>query len=247
MDIFEAIFSRVPVEEYTEEPVEFDKILQILNAANHASSAGHLQAWKFILVTSKEKIRSLIPYCLKQDCLYTAQFAIVVCLEEDQYEAFYGLRGKRLYTVQDCGAAIQNMLLAAYAIGLGAHWVRAFDEDRIKEVFGIPGNARPQGIVTLGYPVKLPSQKVMKDLQAMVYYNGYGSRIEYGYRAVRDYSIDVQKYKKLVQEQIKPMTYSLADHAKKLFLKSKANVSEKTSKLKERLHASVKKLKKERR
>lgn len=247
MDIFEAIFSRVPVEEYTEEPVEFDKILQILNAANHASNAGHLQAWKFILVTNKDKIRSLIPYCLKQDCLYTAQFAIVVCVEEDQYEAFYGLRGKRLYAIQDCGAATQNMLLAAYAIGLGAHWVRAFDEDRIKDVFGIPGNARPQAIITLGYPVKLSGQRAMKDLQAMVYYNGYGSRIEYGYRVLRDYSIDVQRYKKLVQEQIKPMTYSLADHARKLFLKSKERVSARADKLKERLYASVKKPKKERR
>src|SRR3989344_8841083 len=202
MDIFQAIYSRVPLEEYTVEPNEFDKILQLVDAANHASCAGDIHAWKFILVTKKDKIRSLIPYCMKQDSLYTAQFAIVVCVEESHYESFYGLRGKRLYAVQDCGAAIQNLLLAAYAMGLGAHWIRAFDEDRIKDVFGIPGDVRPQAILTLGYPIKLPERKPTKDLQTMVFFNSYGERLEYRYRVLRDYTIDVQQYKKQVQEQL---------------------------------------------
>ena len=245
MDIFQAIYSRVPVEEYTVEPVEFDKIIQLIDAANHASCAGDLQAWKFVLVTSKDKIRSLIPHCMKQDALYTAQFAIIVCMEESHYENFYGLRGKRLYAVQDCGAAIQNMLLAAYAMGLGAHWIRAFNEDRIKDVFGIPGDVRPQAILTLGYPVQLPQRKLLKSLQTMVFFNSYGSRIEYGYRVLRDYSVDVQQYRKLVQEQLRPALYSLKDHARRLLLKSKKQVAEKAEQWKSKWKA--KKVKKSKR
>ena len=47
----------------------------------------------------------------------------------NQAERYYGLRGERLYTVQNCAAAIENMLIEAQSLGLGTNWVGGFDED----------------------------------------------------------------------------------------------------------------------
>ena len=52
---------------------------------------------------------------------------VVVCAEPEKAERYYGMRGERLYSTQNCAAAIQNMLLEAHSLGLGTRWIGAFD------------------------------------------------------------------------------------------------------------------------
>ena len=75
---------------------------------------------------------------------------IVVCSEAEKSELFYAEKGKKLYAIQNCAAAIQNMLLAAHAEGLGSCWVGAFDEDMLKDALKIPDEVYPQAVVTIG-------------------------------------------------------------------------------------------------
>ncbi|MBT0159935.1 hypothetical protein G4O51_08115 [Candidatus Bathyarchaeota archaeon A05DMB-2] len=57
---------------------------------------------------------------------------IVVCVDERRSSARYGLWGKTLYCIQDTAAAVQNILLTAYSVGIGSCWIGAFDEDAVK-------------------------------------------------------------------------------------------------------------------
>ncbi|MAG39108.1 nitroreductase [Candidatus Woesearchaeota archaeon] len=199
MNIFECIRNRRSIRKYTEQPIEFDKLTKIIEAGTFAPSAGNMQNWRFVLVTDKNVIKNVHEHCLHQEVVYNAQALIVVCGLTEKAERLYGLRGKRLYTIQNCACAIQNMLLEAHALGLGTCWVGAFNEDKINSIFNIPENARPQAIITIGYPNEKPKHD-RKDLSSVVYFNNYGLKIKDLHLLLRDYSVEWKKQAKTLEE-----------------------------------------------
>jgi nitroreductase len=200
MDVFECIRTRRSIRQWLSKPVEFEKIVAIIEAGHCAPSAGNLQDWRFIIVTDREIIRKLPQHCIGQSYV-AAPVVIAVCSDTELANKYYGLRGKRLYSTQDAAAAIENMLLAAHALGLGACWIGAFDEDKIKEIFQMPEDVRPQALVLIGYPGEEPPPKKNKDLQVVTYFNTYGNKIQHLNRVLKDYSIDVQKRIQEIKEK----------------------------------------------
>lgn len=76
---------------------------------------------------------------------------IVVSSDLEIVAAKYGERGRNLYAPQNCAAAVENILLAAIALGLGACWVGAFDEETAKQILDLPNNVRPMVLIPIGY------------------------------------------------------------------------------------------------
>ena len=114
---------------------------------------------------------------LKQMWMAKAPVHVVVVAEPEKAKRYYGDRGEKLYSIQNCAAAAQNMLLEAHNLGLGTCWVGAFDKNVVRRALGIPEESVPQIIITIGYadeyvevPIKLPLESVM-------YFNGWRSRI----------------------------------------------------------------------
>jgi nitroreductase len=197
MDIFDCIRTRRSIRSYSTKPVEFDKILAICEAGHNAPSAGNLQNWRFIILTDRQTIASLPQHCLNQEFV-AAPVVIVIASQNEDLEKHYGIRGSRLYAIQNCSAAIQNMLLAAHALGLGACWVGAFDEEKIGEICKIPSQARPQAILTLGYPQEDPPTKILRKLDDVVRFNTFDSRIKDLNHELRFYSDEIEKKTKEV-------------------------------------------------
>ena len=83
--------------------------------------------------------------------MVNAPILIVVVSELDKIRRLFGVRGEALYAVQNCAAAIENLLLKSTELGLGGIWIGSFDEDKIREILKISGDARPQAIIALGY------------------------------------------------------------------------------------------------
>lgn len=187
MDALNCIFTRRSTRAFSTVPVEFDKLTTVLDAGNHAPSAGNLQNWKFILVVDKQKLQGFYTYCMQQECFRSAQAGIVVISQQDVMEDHYGLRGERLYSIQNCAAATENMLLAAHALGLGAVWVGAFDEEKLAHQLDIPGSCRIQAIVLLGYPAESPEVKNEKELHYQVFFERYGNKYETIHRTTWDW------------------------------------------------------------
>ncbi len=193
MDVFKCIQTRRSVRSYSSRKVEFDKIALVLEAASKAPSSGNLQDYRFIVVNDRDKIRALANHCNEQFWIASAPVLLIVCADTERTELYYGLRGQRLYATQNSAAAIQNALLAAHALGLGACWIGAFNEEFVSDEFGIPEKVRPQAIITLGYQEGELDPKTENELEAMVSFNSYGSKVENMNVLLREYSKELDK------------------------------------------------------
>jgi len=192
-DIIDIIKSRRSVRKYLEIPVEWDKIVTILEAGKAAPSSGNLQNWKFIIVKDTGTRQKIAECCLQQYWMQDAPIHIIVCTLLEPAKRFFGLRGERLYGIQNSAAAIQNMLLAAHAQGLGACWVGAFEEEMLSTALGIPDNARAQAILTIGYPDEKPPEPAEFPLEFVCFLERYGNRIENIGIWFKDYSEVIKK------------------------------------------------------
>ncbi len=147
--LLDVMYSRRSIRRYIpDRPVERDKIRVLLDAAMSAPSACNLQTWEFVVVDEPEGLRRL------KDCIderngrhYNAPAAFVVC-SNTSHIPWDG------ECILDCGAAIQNLLLAAEALGLGAVWIGAFDPEAVRGLLGIPAHVAVVSLVLFGYPAE---------------------------------------------------------------------------------------------
>ncbi|AEA47624.1 nitroreductase family protein [Archaeoglobus veneficus] len=163
------IYDRVSIRRYQPAEVPDDVILEILNAGNAAPSAGNLQARDFIVVKDPATKKKLAIAALEQMFIADAPVVIVVCANYPRSMRIYGDRG-RLYAEQDATAAVENILLAAHALGLGAVWVGAFHEVAVSNILGIPEYARPIAIVPIGYPAEKPERRSRYPIQELTHW-----------------------------------------------------------------------------
>lgn len=166
--VLEVIKKRRSVRAFKKEAIPDEVLLQILEAARWAPSAGNLQPWHFVVVKNNDVKRLLAIAALNQMFIAEAPVVIVVCTIPTVSASRYGVRGEKLYCIQDTAAATQNMLLAAASLGVGSCWVGAFDEDRVRTLLKLPNYVRPVAIVPMGYPAKIPSPPGRRGLKEIV-------------------------------------------------------------------------------
>lgn len=173
--IYDNIINRVSVRNYTDQPIEPEKIDMLLHAAMAAPSACNKQPWHFVVISNRnllDRIPSFSPYA---GCVKKAQLAIVVC--GDMSNALEGWEQE--FWIQDCSAATENLLLMAQGLGLGAVWTALYPaEDRyqgMQKLLGLPSHIIPLNTIVIGYP---KGETMAKDKwnEANVSYNGYGNQ-----------------------------------------------------------------------
>ncbi|HDJ04785.1 nitroreductase family protein [Candidatus Bathyarchaeota archaeon] len=173
MDLFEAIESRRSIRAYTGEDVSEDDVRRLIDAARKAPSAGNIQPWEFIVVRKPEIKRKLASAALNQTFIEEAPVVIVVCADTERSWRGYGSRGAELYCIQDTAAAIENLLLASCALGLGACWVGAFHEEGVRKALEIPEGVRPVAIIPVGHPAERPKPRPKRPLEEIIHYERY--------------------------------------------------------------------------
>jgi nitroreductase len=147
MDVLEAIHSRSSVRVYRKEPVAIDLIRQVIQAAARAASASNAQPWRFIVVGDKNRqhaIRAIAPGIRDEPAAIVA-----VCLQAPGA----GNAHADEMAWMSLGAALQNLLLAAHALGLGACPVGSFHQRAVALLLDLPAGVTPAILVTLGYPI----------------------------------------------------------------------------------------------
>lgn len=173
MDLFETLQYRRSIRAYTNVNVSDEDIKKIIDAARRAPSAGNIQPWEFVIVRSAERKRDLSIAAYDQGFIAEASVVIVVCADENKARWGYGSRGVKLYCIQDTAAATENILLAACAIGLGACWVGAFDEDMVRSIIKTPVGIRPVAMVTIGYPAERPRSRHKRPIEEIIHYETF--------------------------------------------------------------------------
>ncbi|MFH0817738.1 MAG: nitroreductase family protein [Candidatus Micrarchaeota archaeon] len=148
METLEAIHTRRSVRKFENRSVPDELVHKILEAAMCAPSAMNEQPWHFIVIKGKgthEEIPKFSPYAAMAK---NAPLAILVCGETKLEKA-------KGFWVQDCSAAIQNILLATHSLGLGAVWTAAYPwkdrEDGYRKLLGIPEGVIPLALIVIGY------------------------------------------------------------------------------------------------
>lgn len=151
-----AIFTRRSIRKYTDKVISEELIEQILKAGMAAPSANNEQPWHFIVINDKKILNEIPNIHPSSLMLKEASHGIVVCGDPS-------LQKHEGYWVQDCSAAIQNMLVMAQDLGLGSVWLGVYPrEDRVKgiqELLNMPEEIIPLAVISIGYPaeVKEPS------------------------------------------------------------------------------------------
>jgi len=174
MDVFDAIKGRRSVRRYKPDSVPDELIERILDAARWAPSAGNIQPWKFIVIKDKnllELVKKVSPGYLGE-----APLAILVCSDKERAYRVGGTMGRDYLSVSDCSMAVENMVLTAYALGLGTCIVKSFSRIAVKEILEIPEGIEPELLVVIGYPVQKPTPPARIPFRDMVYLNRYGEK-----------------------------------------------------------------------
>ena len=173
--MLETIMTRTSIRQYTDQPVEKEKIEAMLRAGMAAPTAVNAQPWHFVVVSDKAKLGELAAANPRAGMLKSAPLAIVVC--GDMSKAMEG-KGRQFW-IQDCSAATENILLAGHAQGLGAVWTALYPmEERIQpvsEALKLPDTLIPLCTVVIGYPAEQPEPKD-KWKPENVSYNEYGNQ-----------------------------------------------------------------------
>ncbi len=168
MDVFTAIQTVLAVRSYRDEPVPPEIIRRIVEAGRLTGSSMNGQPWHFVVVENRETLHKL--GSLARSGPYTAQaaFAIVVAMEESRF------------AVSDGSRAIQSMVLAAWAEGVGSNWVGFRGMDEVKALLGIPGEMDVLAILPFGYPAQAvgKGKKKRKPLAAVAHSEQFGQPLD---------------------------------------------------------------------
>lgn len=164
------IFTRRSVRKYADKPVEKEKVEKLLRRAMQAPSATNQQPWEFIVVDDKELLKKLSSFSPYSKFVADAPLAMVLLNRT-------GLRAQG-HVPQDMGACMENLLLQAVELDLGAVWMGAGlgdERDRnITKIFDLPENVKPFGVVSIGYPAEENANKFVERYdESRVHYNKY--------------------------------------------------------------------------
>jgi nitroreductase len=150
MDCLETIHTRRSVRQFTETDITDSEMETLFRAAMAAPSAGNQQSWRFVVVRDPELRAQLAEATPYSSPVGRAPVGLVV-LGDTTAEKHPG------YWVQDCSAAVENLLIAAHGVGLGGVWIGVHPvEERERAVAAIvkaPEGFRAFCMVALGRPV----------------------------------------------------------------------------------------------
>lgn len=177
MDTLDCINTRRSIRKFLDVPVEFEKIGNILEAGRFAPSAGNLQDWKFILITEREKIDAVAKACHEQYWITQAQVIIAVVVDPSKTERFYHEYGEK-FSLLNGAAAVQNMLLAAHAQGLGCCWVCAYEKAMLHRELDIPDEIIVAGVLPIGYPDEKVPVPTRLSLENLTFIESWANRVK---------------------------------------------------------------------
>ena len=163
MSLIDSILSRRSIRKYEPRDIPEDVLRQILEVGRQAPSAVNRQPIRFVIVNDHE-IAKEFSSDLFNRFIKDAPAVIVGCADVNSL-----LTGK--WAVVDATIAMQNMVIAAWTLGVGSCWIGAFNEKKVKEALKVPDKWRVVALITLGYPAEQPKPKKKKAFEELFNFN----------------------------------------------------------------------------
>lgn len=150
MKVWDAINSVRVIRNFAERPLSVEHEARILNAARRTGSSKNEQTWAFIVIHDRDHLRELTAVGRYADHLAGAAMAVALVTPEESA----GWRNTRMW---DLGRAAQNMVLAAWELGIGSAPATVFEHEVASRLLGLPPDRRCNYLLSFGYPAD-PSQ-----------------------------------------------------------------------------------------
>jgi nitroreductase len=190
MDVIEAIKGRRSIRKYRAEPVSEEALQTVLEAARLAPSWSNTQCWRLIVVRDKET-KSKLADTLKgikagrtnpaDEAVRTAPIVIAACAElgvtgyyrDENGENKLATDKGEVWYMFDVALAMQNMSLAAHALGLGTVHAGLLDAVKAARILGVPENVVVIELLPLGWPDEEPAARPRKEINEFVFFEKY--------------------------------------------------------------------------
>jgi nitroreductase len=154
MDTLDAIATRRSVRRFSDAPLSDEQLDTVLRAAMAAPSASNGRSWRFVVVRDRDRLQRLAHATPFAGPVADAAACIVVCADRPtlKYPGFW---------VIDCSAAIENLLLAAHATGLGAVWLGVHPiapfRSAVRRIIEAPVTVVVHSMIAIGIPAAVPA------------------------------------------------------------------------------------------
>lgn len=165
-EVYQIITKRRSIRSFKPEKVSYHLLEKFVNAGRVAPSAANLQPLKYIIVDKEDlltKIFSLVRFAGYIDWNPSKEempraYIVIISREKDEN------------TKYDVGLAAENIILTALEEGVGSCCIRAFEEEKVKELLNIPEEYRVEMIIALGYPAENPVYEELKSKNGSIKY-----------------------------------------------------------------------------
>jgi len=166
----ELVTKRYSVRAYKPDPVEDEKLQQVLEAARMAPTAANRQPFQIILIHTAGREAELSRIYGRD---WFTQAPLVICACGIPSQGWTRSGDGKSYTDVDVAIVVDHLTLAATDVGLGTCWIAAFDPVAAREVLGLPDGVEPIAFTPLGYPADQLGPKKRKALSELVRYEGW--------------------------------------------------------------------------
>jgi len=173
MDVWAAIRTKRMVRRFAPRPLAAEHLTQVVDAGRHAGSSKNEQRWDFVVVEDRDRLRALSevgPYAG-----HVAGAAAAVALVTPDPRA----PGASLSLAWDAGLAAENMMLAAWELGIGSCPGTVYDQSTARAVLGYPEDRFCGWVLSFGYPAnpedlaRPPKKGGRKPLDEVVHREGW--------------------------------------------------------------------------
>ncbi|MFC1952851.1 nitroreductase family protein [Chloroflexota bacterium] len=164
MDFIQLVKKRYSVRSYKSIPVEDDKLNKILEAARLAPTGSNSQAFQLIVIHTAGREEELKPLYNK-DWFTQAPIIICACAVSVPDQPYNESRQYRNIAI-----VMDHLIMEATDLGLGTCWIGAYDQEATRKILGIPEDAHPVILATIGYADDQPKEKVRKPIEELVRY-----------------------------------------------------------------------------
>ena len=163
MSLYELILSRRSIRQFKPEAISRSILEKLTNAARLAPSGANLQPLEFVVVDEEEVRKRLFP------CLRWAAYIVPEGNPQPGQEpvayvvVLVNLKLRKKGYERDVGAAVENMILAAWEERVGSCWIANADIEKIEDMLNVPEDYKVESVLALGYPAEEPITEELKE------------------------------------------------------------------------------------
>lgn len=161
----EIVLNRRSIRRYEKKEIPKEILDKILEAGRQAPSAANRQPVHFIVITN-ENLKKELSKGRYNKFIQDAPLTIIGCANR-------GPILTRKWSVVDTTIALQNMVIAAWTMGIGSCWIGDFKEKQVKELLKIPNMWKIVALITFGYPAEQPNSRKKKPMTEIVSFNNF--------------------------------------------------------------------------